>query len=233
LSVRGDELVVDAGCGSGRLTGELMGLLPHGRVIAIDRSWNMLLTARANLRPAFGNRVTFVRVDLPCLPFNNAIDLVFSTATFHWVRDHAALFSDILRALKGGGRLFAQCGGGPNLAEAHRLAEEVMHSEPFSRYFRTWSGVWEFSDADRAAARMADAGFVDVTTSLEAAPTTLADEPSYREFVTTVIYNAHLARLPEGELRLRFIDEVTAKAARQDPPFTLDYWRLNLEGRKP
>ena len=68
LEVRGNEHAIDAGCGTGRLTGELLERLPRGRVIAIDRSWNMLLTARANLRPTFRNRVAFVQVDLPRLP---------------------------------------------------------------------------------------------------------------------------------------------------------------------
>ena len=232
LSVRGDEQVIDAGCGSGRLTGELTRMVPHGRVVAIDRSWNMLVTARANLRPEFGKRVSYVRVELPRLPFSACADLVFSTATFHWIRDHETLFAEILRALKPGGRLFAQCGGGPNLAEAHALAEEVMHRDPFAPHFRNWAGIWEFSSAERAAARMRQAGFVDVITSLEPAPTTLADEASYREFVTTVIYNAHLALLPDSTLRAQFIDAITERAAYQDPPFTLDYWRLNLEGRR-
>jgi trans-aconitate methyltransferase len=232
LVVRGDELVVDAGCGSGRLTADLTRMVPRGRVIAIDRSWNMLLTARANLRPEFGSRVTFVRAELPRLPFEASVDLFFSTATFHWVRDHEMLFAQILRALAAGGTLFAQCGGGPNLATAHGLAEAVMRREPFAPYFRAWSGAWQFSTAEKAADQMSAAGFVDIKTSLEAAPTTLADEPSYREFVTTVIYNAHLALLPDDALRRRFIDEVTEKAAGQDPPFTLDYWRLNLEGRR-
>jgi hypothetical protein len=128
--------------------------------------------------------------------------------------------------------LFAQCGGGPNLRQAHALAEGVMSREPFSRYFHDWKGVWEFSSAEEAANRLRAAGFVDVVTSLEAAPTTLVDEASYREFVTTVIYNPHLEKLPAGSLRLQFIDEVTRLAAQQDPPFTLDYWRLNLEGRR-
>jgi len=201
-------------------------------MIAIDRSWNMLLTARANLRPTFRDRLAFVQVELPRLPFDAWADLVFSTATFHWVRDHDALFAAILSSLRPGGRLFAQCGGGPNLAEAHALAEGVMRSEPFTPYFADWSGVWEFPTADVAAERLRCAGFVEVRTSVEPAPTTLADEASYREFVTTVIYNAHLARLPEGSLRARFIDEVTAQAARQDPPFTLDYWRLNLDAKR-
>lgn len=233
LTVRGDERVIDAGCGTGRLTGELMHMLPEGRMVAIDRSWNMLLTARANLRPEFGTRISFVRVELPMLPCTAWADLVFSTATFHWVQDHAMLFREILQSLRPGGRLFAQCGGGPNLAGAHRLAEDIMSREPFTAHFRNWSGVWEFSTAELAAERLHAAGFIDVATSLEPAPTTLADEASYREFVTTVIYNTHLERLPEATLRAGFIDQVTALAAAQDPPFTLDYWRLNLEGRRP
>jgi trans-aconitate methyltransferase len=233
LTVRGDERVIDAGCGTGRLTGELMTMLPRGRLIAIDRSWNMLLTARANLRPEYADRISYVRVALPHLPFNAWADLVFSTATFHWIRDHDALFREILSALRPGGRLFAQCGGGPNLQHAHILAEDVMRREPFAAYFRDWTGVWEFSTPEQTAERLKAAGFVEIKTSLEPAPTTLVDEASYREFVTTVIYNPHLERLPSGPLRSLFIDEITKRAAEGDPPFTLDYWRLNLEGRRP
>jgi trans-aconitate methyltransferase len=113
LHVNGDERAIDAGCGSGRLTGDLMERLPNGRLIAIDRSWNMLMTARANLRPVLGSRVSFVQVSLPDLPFAGWADLVFSTATFHWVKDHQALFAGIFKTLRSGGRLHAQCGGGP------------------------------------------------------------------------------------------------------------------------
>ena len=233
LEVRGDERVIDAGCGTGRLTGELMSRLPRGRLVAIDRSWNMLITARANLRPDFDNRVGFARVQLPHLPFAEWADLVFSTATFHWVHDHEALFANIYRALRAGGRLFAQCGGGPNLAHAHALAESVMQREPFAPFFENWPSVWEFSTPEATAARLRAAGFEDVETSLEAAPTTLADEANYREFVTTVIYNPHLARIPDPALRARFIDEITALAARDTPAFTLDYWRLNMQARRP
>jgi trans-aconitate 2-methyltransferase len=232
LEVIGDERVIDAGCGTGRLTGELMSRLPHGRLVAIDRSWNMLLTARANLRPDFGSRISYVRVELPDLPFAGWADLVFSTATFHWVRDHAALFANIFAALRPRGRLFAQCGGGPNLARAHALAESVMQREPFARYFENWPGVWEFATPEQTVSRLHAAGFVDVIAALEEAPTTLADEANYREFVTTVIYNPHLARIPDDELRARFIDEITALAAREPTPFTLDYWRLNMEARR-
>jgi trans-aconitate methyltransferase len=233
LQVRGDERAIDAGCGSGRLTADLMRRLPGGALVAIDRSWNMLITARANLRPEFGARVRFLQVSLPDLPFSSYADLVFSTATFHWVRNHEALFSGINGALRSGGRLHAQCGGGPNLARAHALAEQVMRAEPFGRHFVDWPGPWEFADDVTTARRLRAAGFVDVDTSLEEAPTTLASEDDYREFVTTVIYHPHLERLPTAALKRAFIDRVTELSARDDPPFTLDYWRLNMSARKP
>lgn len=233
LQVNGDERAIDAGCGSGRLTGELMERIPNGRLIAIDRSWNMLMTARANLRPVLGSRVSFVQVSLPDLPFAGWADLVFSTATFHWVKDHPALFAGILKALRSGGRLHAQCGGGPNLRRAHELGEQIMHSSEFERFFGDWRGPWEFANAEVTAARLKEAGFVDVETSLEEAPTTLATEADYREFVTTVIYHRHLDRLPEAPLKPAFIDRVTELAAKEPVPYTLDYWRLNLQAKKP
>lgn len=233
LDVRGDEHAIDAGCGSGRLTAELMERLPRGRLIAIDRSWNMLMTARANLRPMLGSRVSFVQVALPDLPFAGWADLVFSTATFHWVKDHPALFAGTFRTLRPGGLLHAQCGGGPNLARAHQLAEQVMHAAPFAPHFTNWPGPWEFANADVTASRLKAAGFVDIDTNLEEAPTTLASEEDYREFVTTVIYHPHLDRLPDASLKRAFIDRVTGLSAREPVPFTLDYWRLNMSARRP
>lgn len=233
LSVNGDERAIDAGCGSGRLTSELMARLPRGRLVAIDRSWNMLITARANLRPTFGDRVSFAQVSLPAMPFANWADLVFSTATFHWIKDHQPLFNNILTALRPGGHLMAQCGGGANLARAHALAEQLMHAEPFAEYFGDWPGPWEFANAEVTAERLHRAGFTEVVTSLEEAPTTLASEADYREFVTTVIYHAHLERLPTASLKQAFIDWVTELSAREDPPFTLDYWRLNISAKRP
>src|SRR5689334_652182 len=162
LYVAGDECAIDAGCGSGRLTAGLMERLPNGKLIAIDRSWNMLIAARANLRPAFGSRVKFAQVSLPDLPFADWADLVFSTATFHWIKDHDALFAGIFRALKSRGRLFAQCGGGPNLRRARELAKIVMAAPEFARYFEGWPGPWEYAYPDVTATRLTNAGFIEV-----------------------------------------------------------------------
>lgn len=232
LALDGDERVLDAGCGSGRLTASLAARVPRGGVVALDRSWNMLQVAQTNLRPVYGSRVSFVQASLPDLPFAGGLDVVFSTATFHWVPDHTALFARIAHVLRSGGRLHAQCGGGPNLHDAHALAETVMARAEFAPYFAGWPGVWQFASVDETTARLAQAGLTDLDVWLEPAPTTLATADDYRAFVTTVIYHPHLARVPDG-LHAAFIDAVTALAAGTSPPFSLDYWRLNLAARKP
>jgi trans-aconitate 2-methyltransferase len=112
VQLRGDETVLDAGCGTGRLTRDLLEALPRGRVVALDVSQNMIDAARGHLAPDFGKRVEFVCCDLLAMPFHERFDGIFSTASFHWVRDHAALFRGLYAALRPGGWLVAQCSGG-------------------------------------------------------------------------------------------------------------------------
>ena len=93
LELRGNEEVLDAGCGTGRLTAELLERLPRGRVIAVDHSENMLRVAREYLASRYGDRVTFIRRDLQTLRLRESVDGVFSTATFHWIPDHPCSFA--------------------------------------------------------------------------------------------------------------------------------------------
>jgi trans-aconitate 2-methyltransferase len=234
LSLRGDETAVDAGCGSGRLTAELLELLPEGRVIAIDRSANMVAEARANLAE-FGDRVTVVQADVGHLTLADVgepVDLIFSTATFHWIRDHNALFRGLYSVLKPGGLLSAQCGGGPNLKSLLARAEVKMRSPELGEYFDGWNGPWEFADDASTANRLQDAGFTNITTWLYEAPTPMADAEAYGTFLANVILGEHLIRLPE-EKRASFVDDLVAGAATEEPPFVFDYWRLNMRANRP
>ena len=233
LPLAGNECVLDVGCGTGRLTSLLLERLDAGRVVAIDISSNMLSAAREYLSPRFAGRVLFARADATALPVAGRADAVFSTASFHWVLDHEALFRSLFEALKPGGRLVAQCGGGPNIQRLHVRCEVLAAQPQFARYFRGWDGPWQFADADTTANRLEAAGFVEVRTNVEAAPVVQPDAASYREFVTNVICRPHLACLPEQSLRDQFMDVITEQASHDEPAFELDYWRLNMEAKKP
>lgn len=231
LDLNGDERVIDLGCGTGRLTAELAARLPNGDLIALDASRQMLDQARqhlAGVKPA----VKFVEASLPDLPFSGVADVVFSTATFHWIRNHPALFTNIFRALKRGGILRAQCGGGQNLAQARAPAEAVMQLPAFAPFFTDWEPIWEFADHRVTADRLARTGFTDIDTSLEAAPVTFSTESDYRAFVSTVVFRLHLAKLP-ADLRTPFIDGIVERLPDTRQRFKLDYWRLNMRARRP
>jgi len=232
LTLRGDEVVLDAGCGTGRLTADLLEALPRGRVVGVDLSVNMLRSARDHLAQ-FGSRVSLVSCDFLHLPFVHAFDGIVSTAAFHWVLDHDQLFLNLRRALVPGGWLEAQCGGGPNLVSLRQRIEALAATPSFAPFFAGFGEPWLFQYAKGAAETLGRAGFVDVETSIEAAPTVLDSADLYTEFVRNIIVRRHLENLPTEELRAQFMARLTEKAAGDDPPFSLAYWRLNLRGRSP
>lgn len=233
LPLRGDETVVDAGCGSGRLTALLLERLPRGRAIAVDASDNMLREAAGHLVPRFGGRVSFLRADLQTLTLAAPVDAVFSTATFHWIPDHPRLFRHLFAALVPGGRLVAQCGGGPNIARLMARVAALAAEPAYAPAFAGWPGPWEFADPPTTAERLRAAGFAEVATDLEPEPTVLPDAAAYRDFLRAVVLRVHLARLPDDPAREAFLAALTNQAAADGPPFALDYWRLNLRARRP
>ncbi len=225
LKLRGDERILDAGCGSGRLTAEIAKRVPTGMVVGVDLSQSMAAQAREHLGPDAG----VVRADLLALPFAHAFDVVFSTAAFHWVLDQPRLFGELHHVLRPGGRLHAQCGGGRNLERLHKRAAALMHDDAFSPWFTAWTDPWEFQDEPTATARLEAAGFRHIQVWLEERPTPFADASEYRDFVSGIVLRPHLAAIGHPRERRMFMDRIVDQAAKDNPPFMLDYWRLNLE----
>jgi trans-aconitate 2-methyltransferase len=218
LELGGDEDVIDAGCGSGRVTEALLARLPEGSVLAVDASEQMIEKARERL----GDRVGYLLADLAELEVSQPADLVFSTATFHWIPDHDQLFRRLRAALRPGGRLVAQCGGKGNIAEHARAVAMVAQSAEYEAYFSDRAMLWNFAGPEETEERLRAAGFEDARCWLEPKPVTPADP---LRFTMTVTLGPYLVRLPE-ELRLPFAEAILA---RSPEPLALEYVRLNIE----
>jgi trans-aconitate 2-methyltransferase len=218
LPLAGDERVLDAGCGSGRVTEMLLARLPRGRVVALDASAAMLEEAQRRLA-GHADRVEFVQGDLaqPLL-IGAPVDAILSTATFHWVTDHDALFRNLGAAIRPGGRLVAQCGGAGNIAGLKRVLAGLGDG---------WTGEYHFAAPAETTERLLASGFVDVQAWLSDEPTRFEPGEAFEAFLETVCLRQHLARLPAQE-RPAFVKAVAARM----PAPELDYVRLNIMARR-
>jgi trans-aconitate 2-methyltransferase len=212
IGIPKDATVLDVGCGTGRVTEHLARLVPAGRVLAIDAAEEMVSLASERL----GERAEVWRCDVLDLELEEEVDLVFSTATLHWVTDHDRLWPVLHRALRPGGNIEAQCGGEGNIEQVRDvIGEAAAEVAPELQEFSPWT----FAGPDETERRLHDAGFTEVRCSL-------TEKPAYPEeteaFVRTSILAAHLERLPEDR-REPFVAAVMKRVR-----LPLDYVRLNV-----
>jgi trans-aconitate 2-methyltransferase len=222
LELRGDEAVLDAGCGTGKVTAALLERLPRGRVIAVDAAPSMVEEARERL-PA---TVDVRQMDLLDLHLEQAVDAVLSTATFHWIADHDRLFARIRETLKPGGRLVAQCGGKGNVAAVKSAGLAVASRAPFAEHLADWPGDWHFASPADTEARLLKLGFTDVwcwRTEVRVEP----DDPA--GYLGAICCGSFLERLP-ADLHEPFVEQVVAALP---DPVALEYVRLNILARRP
>jgi trans-aconitate 2-methyltransferase len=220
LPLTGEETVLDAGCGSGRVTAMLIERLPRGRVIAVDGSASMVAKVAEALRPQDEALVS----DLTALELGEPVDAVFSSAVFHWIADHELLFRRLRVALRPGGRLAAQCGGAGNIERLRRIAAEIQESEPFAPYFDDFEEPWHYAGPEETERRLRAAGFQQARAWLQ--PWTVRP-PEPAEFLRAVCLGQQLEQLPDA-LRTPFVDAVLEA---EPTPLQLDYVRLNIEAK--
>lgn len=221
LELRGDETVLDAGCGSGRVTELLLQRLPTGFVTGADASASMLTEARRRLS-GFEDRLALVRCDLldlspSTLGEHVPVDAVLSTATFHWIKDHERLFSNLAGTLRPGGQLVAQCGGAGNIDRLLTVVRGLGVERP---------GDWNYASVEDTRRRLAEAGFVDVEVWLHDEPTPFDTAEELMQYLETVCLRQAVAELPATERRSLLERVVSAM-----PDRTIDYVRLNMVAR--
>jgi trans-aconitate 2-methyltransferase len=220
LELEGDETVLDAGCGTGRVTTALVERLPRGHVIAVDGSQAMVDEARKRLPES----VDVHRADLLELELAAPVDAIVSTATFHWITDHDRLFAQLHRALKPGGRLVAQCGGAGNVAAVKQAGFDLARREPFAEHLGDWPGDWHFASVPDTEARLRRLGYTDVWCWSTRVDVDLEEPAGY---LAAICLGSFLERLPE-DLHEAFVD---AAVERLGAPLTIEYVRLNILAR--
>ena len=215
LELQGDERVLDAGCGTGQVTAALLQRLPRGEVVALDGSASMIERARERL---WDDRVTYVVADLHRpLPLDGPVDAVLSTATFHWVLDHDALFRNVASVMRAGAQLAAQCGGEGNIASIEAALRGLGEDSV---------GRKHYAGPSRTRERLEATGFSEVEVWLHEEPTPVPED-DLEPYLEAICLGDHVQGM-DADDRRTFVEEV----ARRMPASTIDYVRLNIRARR-
>lgn len=138
LDLRGNERILDLGCGDGRLTAELARFVPQGSVLGIDASEGMIEAAQKHA----SNNLRFEVKDIDTLNWDREFDLVLSNATLHWIKDHARLLHNVFRALRAGGVGRFNFAGDGNCSHFFKVIRETMMLPQYRPYFDEFDWPW-------------------------------------------------------------------------------------------
>ena len=250
----GNEIVMDAGCGSGLITKQLAKKVPRGKVYAVDIDSNMIKQARNNLQ-MFDN-IEIIRSSFTDIKLPQKLDVIFSNSALHWVQDHRKAFQGFWDMLKptnsnnknrdtgvssnnagniSSSQLLIQCGGYGNLQQIITLLERITNLDQFRAYFKNWKQSWYFAKSDDMDKLLKEIGYVNSRVYLNRDSVTLPNRRIYSRFIRTVVakpYLDHLSsdngdKLKTAFLKL-FLDEVKRNSSKSRTSWLLDFVRLNI-----
>lgn len=247
---KGNEVVLDAGCGSGRVTNIIAKILNKGRIFAVDIDENMIRVARKNYKHL--KNVFFLNSDLLNVNLPEPVDIVFSNAAIHWIPNHYQLFKKFWNILKPEGKLLIQCGGKGNLGKTHGILESIRKEKEFEHYFRDWKDPWYFPSTTETNSILKTTGFRKIRTEMTKKTAIFQGFEEYRLFMKTVVMKPYLSYLPSNynnSTRDLFINSFMKEFKRNDKDFlknedekegskrgkgqpSIDYVRLDIQAIK-
>ena len=166
LELKGNEALLDIGCGDGKITAEIAKALPRGRVVGVDSSEEMINLAQSTFPKKAHSNLSFQLMDARKLTFNEEFDNLFSNAALHWIVGQADVLQGVQRSLKTGGRLLFQMAGKGNAQDVISILDELRVVAPWKRFFNGFTFPYAFLSPDEYRKLLAEAGLVPLRVEL-------------------------------------------------------------------
>ena len=231
LNLKGNEKVLDLGCGDGALSVQISELLPKGEVISIDASKGMIDAAL----PKAKENLRFLLMDINALNFVEKFDVVFSNATLHWVKDHQKLFYNVGRSLRYDGRIRFNFAGDGNCSHFFNVIREAMALESYFRYFSDFEWPWYMPRVDEYSALAKSSGFRSVSVWGENADRYFPDVETMIKWIdqpSLVPFLAHIPTVKQTIFRDLVINRMIEGTRQEDGKCFETFRRINILAQK-
>jgi len=216
LQLRGNERVLDIGCGDGKITAEIAKRLSTGSILGIDSSEEMINFSKENFPQDEYRNLDFKLADAQKLPFDSEFDIIFSNATLHWVLDHVNVLQGIKKSLKPGGRILLQMGGRGNASALFTVLDSVLVKYRWGKFFREFSFPYGFYGVDDYRMWLKQAGLKEKRIELIPKDMTQKGKGGLASWIRTT-WLPYTQRVSEA-LQDDFIQEIVDRYTDNFPP---------------
>lgn len=207
LELKGNERVLDVGCGDGKITAVISQHVPHGSVLGVDNSESMIKFAQKNFTQATFPNLSFQTCDAEKLPFQNEFDVLVSFSALHWVHDHKAVLRGMHESLKPHGKILLSFGGKGNADGVEEAVQSVISQKKWRGFFKKFTFPWKFYDVEAYRKFLRDSGFFEKHLALVQKDMTHAGKEGFKSWLRTTHSLSYVEKLPR-EKHESFIEDV-------------------------
>ncbi len=198
LNLKGNENILDLGCGNGLLTAKLARLVPNGNVIGVDASEGMIEVAKEKE----GNNLKFKLMDLNEINLNRQFDFIFSNATLHWIKNHKQLWTNIHKLLNTNGFVRFNFAADGNNSHFIKVIRETIVFEEYKKYFSEFQWPWYMPSVDEYENILKDFAFSELNVWEEDADRFFPDKEAVKRWVDQPGIVPFLEYIPEDKKEL-------------------------------
>ncbi len=231
LNLKGNEDILDLGCGDGLLTAKLAKLVPNGNVIGVDASEGMIKVAKEKEE----NNLKFLLMDINQIDLNRQFDFIFSNATLQWIKNQKQLWTNIHKLLNPNGFVRFNFAADGNSSHFIKVIKETIVFEEYKKYFSEFQWPWYMPSVDEYENNLKDFVFSELNVWSENTDRFFPDKEAMIGWVNQPNIVPFLKNIPEDKKELFreiVIEQMIKETLQENGQCFETFRRINVLAKK-